>query len=180
MAWAYKGPGDCRLQALSQALCTPESSSPACTRPHTCPVIGLTVCTATEVLFGTQCYTSSACRSPHTCNLSLHRVDQVRASRGLYRWVRSLYTHNLSLLPYCCPAVCRVDVSPDGQFMLVSWIEPPYSFNVPCGRFPMRTQLWRRDGSLVSERRGGQQVWSLSVTVLCLSASNHTTQATVR
>ena len=37
-----------------------------------------------------------------------------------------------------------VDPSPDNQFLLVSWLERPYSFNVPCGRFPRTTQLWDR------------------------------------
>lgn len=40
-------------------------------------------------------------------------------------------------------------MSPDGRYLLVSWLEQPYSFNVPCGRFPRRTQLWRADGTLV-------------------------------
>ncbi len=44
-----------------------------------------------------------------------------------------------------------VDTSPDGRFMMVSWLERPYSFNVACGRFPRRTQLWTRDGALVRE-----------------------------
>lgn len=34
--------------------------------------------------------------------------------------------------------------SPDAQYLLVSWFERPYSFNVPCGRFPRRTELWDR------------------------------------
>ncbi|GLC33333.1 hypothetical protein PLESTB_000344900 [Pleodorina starrii] len=45
----------------------------------------------------------------------------------------------------------EVDPSPDGQYLLVTWLEKPYSTAVPCGRFPRRTQLWRRDGSLVRE-----------------------------
>ncbi|GFR47310.1 hypothetical protein Agub_g8997, partial [Astrephomene gubernaculifera] len=44
-----------------------------------------------------------------------------------------------------------VDPSPDGRFLLVTWLERPFSTAVPCGRFPRRTQLWRRDGSLVRE-----------------------------
>ena len=44
-----------------------------------------------------------------------------------------------------------VDTSPDGRYQLVSWLERPYSFTVPCGRFPRRTQLWDRDGHLVRE-----------------------------
>jgi len=32
--------------------------------------------------------------------------------------------------------------SPDGEFLLVAWLERPFSYNVPCGRFPKRIQLW--------------------------------------
>lgn len=45
----------------------------------------------------------------------------------------------------------EIDPSPDGRYLLVSFLERPYSRSVPCGRFPRREQLWRRDGSLVSE-----------------------------
>ena len=34
--------------------------------------------------------------------------------------------------------------SPDGQYLLVAWLERPFSYNVPCGRFPKRIQLWDR------------------------------------
>lgn len=34
--------------------------------------------------------------------------------------------------------------SPDGKFLLVSWMERPFSYNVPCGRFPKRVQVWDR------------------------------------
>ncbi|MEW5303425.1 MAG: hypothetical protein WDW36_006118 [Sanguina aurantia] len=45
-----------------------------------------------------------------------------------------------------------VDPSPDGLFLIVSWLEAPYSFQVPCGRFPKRVQLWdAKDGSLIRE-----------------------------
>lgn len=37
-----------------------------------------------------------------------------------------------------------VSASPDEQYLLVSWIERPFSFMVPCGRFPKRVQLWDR------------------------------------
>jgi len=40
----------------------------------------------------------------------------------------------------------EVDPSPDGRYVLVSWIERPFSFSVPCGRFPARVELWRRGG----------------------------------
>lgn len=34
--------------------------------------------------------------------------------------------------------------SPDGKYLLVAWLERPFSYNVPCGRFPKRIQLWDR------------------------------------
>lgn len=34
--------------------------------------------------------------------------------------------------------------SPDGQYLLVAWLERPFSYNIPCGRFPKRIQLWDR------------------------------------
>ena len=39
-----------------------------------------------------------------------------------------------------------ISPSPDAQWLLVSWMERPFSFNVPCGRFPLRVQLWTRWG----------------------------------
>lgn len=41
--------------------------------------------------------------------------------------------------------------SPDGRYLLVSWLERPYSYSLPCGRFPKRVQLWTRDGEFVRE-----------------------------
>ena len=37
-----------------------------------------------------------------------------------------------------------VAASPDGRFILAAWLERPFSFTVPCGRFPKRVQLWDR------------------------------------
>lgn len=34
--------------------------------------------------------------------------------------------------------------SPDANFLLVAWLERPYSHTMPCGRFPKRVQLWDR------------------------------------
>jgi hypothetical protein len=48
-----------------------------------------------------------------------------------------------------------VDPSPDGRYLLVSWLEGPWSTALPAGRFPRRTQLWRRDGTLVRRSRLG-------------------------
>ncbi|XP_002992516.2 probable glutamyl endopeptidase, chloroplastic [Selaginella moellendorffii] len=44
-----------------------------------------------------------------------------------------------------------LDPSPDGNYLLVSTMHRPYSFSVPCGRFPKRTEVWTRSGRLVQE-----------------------------
>jgi hypothetical protein len=36
------------------------------------------------------------------------------------------------------------DPSPDSQLMVVSWIERPFSFELPAGRFPRVWQVWDR------------------------------------
>ncbi|KAK9805982.1 hypothetical protein WJX73_010840 [Symbiochloris irregularis] len=41
--------------------------------------------------------------------------------------------------------------SPNGEFLAVSWMERPFSYNVPCGRFPKRVQVWDRQGNVVRE-----------------------------
>jgi len=40
-----------------------------------------------------------------------------------------------------------VAASPDSRYLLVSWLERPFSFTVPCGRFPKMVELWDRDGA---------------------------------
>jgi hypothetical protein len=42
--------------------------------------------------------------------------------------------------------------SPDGRYLLVSWLERPFSYAVPCGRFPKRVQLWRRSATALRRR----------------------------
>lgn len=37
-----------------------------------------------------------------------------------------------------------LDASPDGRFVIVSWLERPFSYTIPCGRFPKVVQLWDR------------------------------------
>lgn len=73
--------------------------------------------------------------------------------RGLHPF-RSILDRPISLPPFLVAVVlrvvCSVDPSPDGLFLIVSWLEAPYSFQVPCGRFPKRVQLWdAKDGSLI-------------------------------
>ncbi|MCO5546821.1 hypothetical protein L7F22_000257 [Adiantum nelumboides] len=50
------------------------------------------------------------------------------------------------------PAVyTSVEPSPDGNYLLVSSIHKPYSYTVPCGRFPKKTELWTSKGDFVRE-----------------------------
>lgn len=47
------------------------------------------------------------------------------------------------LLYYPCRR-CRIDASPDSSFLLVSWLNKPFSTSVPAGRFPVELQVrWR-------------------------------------
>ncbi|TKY61708.1 glutamyl endopeptidase [Spatholobus suberectus] len=50
------------------------------------------------------------------------------------------------------PAVyTSMDPSPDQKYILISSIHRPYSFIVPCGRFPKKVELWNADGKLIRE-----------------------------
>lgn len=50
------------------------------------------------------------------------------------------------------PAVyTSMDPSPDQKFLLISSIHRPYSYIVPCGRFPKKVDLWTADGQFVRE-----------------------------
>ena len=44
-----------------------------------------------------------------------------------------------------------VSPSPDGRYICAAWFEPPWSFAVPCGRFPKRVQLWDTEGAFIKE-----------------------------
>jgi hypothetical protein len=37
-----------------------------------------------------------------------------------------------------------IDASPDGQFLCVAWVERPFSYELPVGRFPRVWQVWDR------------------------------------
>jgi hypothetical protein len=45
----------------------------------------------------------------------------------------------------------RCDPSPDGQFVIMSALERPFSYAVPCGRFPKRVWVVNREGATVRE-----------------------------
>lgn len=50
------------------------------------------------------------------------------------------------------PAVyTSMDPSPDHKYLLISSIHRPYSFIVPCGRFPKKVDLWTADGKFIRE-----------------------------
>lgn len=50
------------------------------------------------------------------------------------------------------PAVyTSMDSSPDHKYILISSIHRPYSFIVPCGRFPKKVDVWTADGQFVRE-----------------------------
>lgn len=50
------------------------------------------------------------------------------------------------------PAIyTSLDPSPDENYLLLSSIHRPYSFIVPCGRFPKKVDLWTTKGEFVRE-----------------------------
>lgn len=50
------------------------------------------------------------------------------------------------------PAVyTSIDPSPDDKYLMLSSIHRPYSYIVPCGRFPKRVELWTADGKFIRE-----------------------------
>jgi dipeptidyl aminopeptidase/acylaminoacyl peptidase len=44
-----------------------------------------------------------------------------------------------------------VSCSPSGKYVTVSWLEKPWSYSVPCGRFPKVVQVWDEHGDFVRE-----------------------------
>ncbi|XP_047315863.1 probable glutamyl endopeptidase, chloroplastic isoform X2 [Impatiens glandulifera] len=54
--------------------------------------------------------------------------------------------------PFGPPAIyTSMDISPDEKYLLLSSIHRPYSFIVPCGRFPTKVDLWTTDGKFVRQ-----------------------------
>lgn len=50
------------------------------------------------------------------------------------------------------PAVyTSLDPSPDEKYIMIDSMHRPYSFIVPCGRFPKKVELWSADGKFVRE-----------------------------
>ena len=42
-----------------------------------------------------------------------------------------------------------VSPSPDGRYLLVAWLQRPFSYSVPAGRFPKKVELWDREGNFL-------------------------------
>lgn len=55
-----------------------------------------------------------------------------------------------AMTPLGAPAM-RADISasPNGQYLLVSTIARPFSYTVPLSYFPLRTEVWTTDGTVV-------------------------------
>ncbi|XP_045796882.1 probable glutamyl endopeptidase, chloroplastic isoform X2 [Trifolium pratense] len=50
------------------------------------------------------------------------------------------------------PAIyTSLDPSPDEKYIMIDSMHRPYSFTVPCGRFPKKVELWTADGKFVRE-----------------------------
>ncbi|KAJ8492061.1 hypothetical protein OPV22_013782 [Ensete ventricosum] len=57
-----------------------------------------------------------------------------------------------TMKPVGPPAVyTSIDPSPDDKYILVSSIHRPYSYIVPCGRFPKKVELWTTTGKFIRE-----------------------------
>lgn len=44
-----------------------------------------------------------------------------------------------------------ISSSPSGAYVLVSWLQKPWSYAVPCGRFPKVVQIWDGQGNFIKE-----------------------------
>ncbi len=48
------------------------------------------------------------------------------------------------------PGIFRtISPSPDGEYLMVSRVQRPYSYTVPAFRFPLRTEIWDQEGNKV-------------------------------
>ncbi|XP_055818052.1 probable glutamyl endopeptidase, chloroplastic [Solanum dulcamara] len=54
--------------------------------------------------------------------------------------------------PFGPPAIyTSMDPSPDQTYILISSTHKPFSFVVPCGRFPKKVEVWKANGEFVRE-----------------------------
>jgi dipeptidyl aminopeptidase/acylaminoacyl peptidase len=65
------------------------------------------------------------------------RIGRVNAASGALAWLGEPGIYDAA------------DPSPNGQYVLVQRIHPPYSYSVPANRFPLSIEVWDRDGRLV-------------------------------
>jgi len=57
-----------------------------------------------------------------------------------------------SVNPIGPPAIyTSMDPSPDEKYLLITTLHRPYSYIVPCGRFPKKVDVWTTDGKFVRE-----------------------------
>jgi len=56
---------------------------------------------------------------------------------------------------------CAAAPSPDGAWLAVSWLDRPFSYAFPCGRFPRVTELWK----LEEEGKEGASPVSVAATL---------------
>ncbi|XP_021770075.1 probable glutamyl endopeptidase, chloroplastic [Chenopodium quinoa] len=57
-----------------------------------------------------------------------------------------------TMKPFGHPAVyTSLDPSPDDKYIMISSTHRPYSYVVPCGRFPKKVELWTVDGKFVRQ-----------------------------
>ena len=71
------------------------------------------------------------------CTSKLFSVDVKTGVKSVFSDESRVYT---SLSP-----------SPSGEYLLVSWLEKPWSYAVPCGRFPKVVQLLDKRGNHIRE-----------------------------
>ncbi|KAL8054678.1 hypothetical protein ABFX02_04G007800 [Erythranthe guttata] len=54
--------------------------------------------------------------------------------------------------PVGLPAIyTSLDPSPDENYIIVRSMHRPYSFNIPCGRFPQKVDIWTAEGNFLRE-----------------------------
>jgi dipeptidyl aminopeptidase/acylaminoacyl peptidase len=65
------------------------------------------------------------------------RIGRVNVATGAVAWLGEPGIH------------AAADASPNGQYLLVQRLHPPYSYSVPANLFPRTIEVWDRDGKLV-------------------------------
>ncbi len=81
-------------------------------------------------------------KNPHDENLLEHHLTVQLVSISLAGEIKHLGKPDM---------VWGCDPSPDGKFILVVTLHRPFSYTVPCSRFPRRVEIWDGDGNIVKE-----------------------------